>query len=91
MQFFILLMGALVFVFYQFQPNTPVFFNQVEWQRYADGPDGAKFKALEAKHATLHTDKQEKLRVWLAARSGADQTGEPAARTAARSGQSRRR
>jgi Na+/proline symporter len=82
MQFFILLLGALVFVFYQFQPNTPVFFNRVEWARYADGADGAKFKALEAKHAALHADKQEKLRAWLAARDGADLQTEPAARTA---------
>jgi uncharacterized sodium:solute symporter family permease YidK len=82
MQFFILLLGALVFVFYQFQPNTPVFFNRVEWARYAEGADGAKFKALEAKHAALHADKQEKLRAWLAARDGADLQAEPAARTA---------
>ena len=31
MQFFILLLGALVFVFYQFEP-PPVFFNQAAWE-----------------------------------------------------------
>src|SRR6476661_10934337 len=32
MQFSILLLGAMVFVFYQFAPH-PVFYNRVEWQR----------------------------------------------------------
>ena len=32
MQFFILLLGTLVFVFYQFEP-PPVFFNQAAWER----------------------------------------------------------
>jgi Na+/proline symporter len=36
MQFLILLLGALLFVFYQFAPS-PVFFNQAEWRRHARG------------------------------------------------------
>ena len=40
MQFSILLLGALLFVFYQFQP-APVFFNRVEWQQHADGSNAA--------------------------------------------------
>ena len=43
MQFFIVIVGALLFVFFQFQPNTPVFFNQTEWQRHMDGPRAAEF------------------------------------------------
>jgi hypothetical protein len=35
MQFVILLLGALLFVFYQFAPH-PVFFNQAEWRRHAE-------------------------------------------------------
>ena len=81
MQFFILLLGALVFVFYQFQP-APVFYNRVEWARYAQGPNGAPFRALEEKHAALHAVKQEKIRVWLAVRERGDTVAEPAARTA---------
>jgi Na+/proline symporter len=81
MQLFILLLGALVFVFYQFQPDTPVFFNRVEWQRYVDGPDGAKFRALEEKHAGLHRDRQEKIRAWTAVREG-EAAAEAAARAA---------
>jgi hypothetical protein len=40
MQFFILLLGVLVFVFYQFEADTPVFFNRVEWVRVATRPIG---------------------------------------------------
>jgi len=79
MQFFILLLGALVFVFYQFQP-APIFYNQVEWARYAAGPDGATFRALETKHAALHAAKQAKLTAWLEARERHDTVAEPAAR-----------
>lgn len=71
MQFSILLLGALLFVFYQFQP-APVFFNRVEWQQHADGPNGATFRALEAKNAALHAVKQEKIRAWLDARAQGD-------------------
>jgi SSS family solute:Na+ symporter len=71
MQFFILLLGALVFVFYQFQP-APIFYNRVEWQHHAQGPQGATFQALEAKHTALHATKQEKIKTWLAARDSGD-------------------
>ena len=79
MQFFILLLGALVFVFYQFQP-APVFYNRVEWSRYAAGPDGAAFRAIEEKHAALHAVKQEKIRAWLDVRDRGEGAAEPAAR-----------
>jgi len=50
MQFVILLLGALLFVFYLFG-HPPLFFNQSEWQRHARGPEGAGFLALEERHA----------------------------------------
>lgn len=81
MQFFILLLGALVFVFYQFQP-APVFYNRAEWEHHASGPAGATFRALEEKHAALHAVKQEKIAAWQAARTGGDAAREIAARTA---------
>ena len=81
MQFFILLLGALVFVFYQFQP-APVFYNRVEWARYSSGPNGAAFRAIEEKHAALHVVKQEKIHAWLAVRERGDTVAEPAARAA---------
>jgi Na+/proline symporter len=81
MQFSILLLGALLFVFYQFHPS-PVFYNQVAWQRYASGPGGALFQVLAEKHAALQTVEREKIRAWLKARNGADTFAESAARAA---------
>jgi len=78
MQFFIVMIGALLFVFFQFQPDTPVFFNRVEWQRHAEGPEAAKFHVIEEKHRALHTAKQEKIAAWMTVRN----SGEPAAATA---------
>ena len=81
MQFCILLLGVLLFVFYQFQP-APVFYNRVEWQQRSAGPNGATFRALEKKHAALHVAKQEKIQAWLAARARGDAPAESAARLA---------
>jgi len=82
MQFFIVLLGALLFVFYQFQPDTPVFFNQTEWRRHAAGPESARFQAIEEKYAVIHADKQARIRAWVAAREGGDAAAETATRTA---------
>ena len=82
MQFFIVMLGALLFVFYQFQPDTPVFFNQTEWRRHVDGPHGAAFRAIEQKHAALHADEQVKIRGWLTARNGGEAAAETSARAA---------
>ena len=82
MQFFILLLGVLVFVFYQFQPSTPVFFNRAEWSHHANGPQAATFRALEEKHAALHAAKQERVAAWQAARAAGDPAAEASARAA---------
>jgi len=82
MQFFIVMVGALLFVFYQFQPNTPVFFNQTEWRRHVEGPEGATFRALEEKFSALHIGQQEKIRAWVAARQSGNVAQESAARSA---------
>ncbi len=81
MQFFIVLLGALLFVFYQFQPNTPLVFNQSAWQRQLTGAHAGDFRALEERHATLHAAKQEKIHAWTAARASGDAAAEAAART----------
>jgi len=81
MQFFILLLGALVFIFYQFQP-APVFYNRAEWAAHANGPQGAVFRALEDKHAALHVVKQQKIAAWQEARAHGDATAEQTARGA---------
>jgi Na+/proline symporter len=80
MQFLIVMLGTFLFVFYQFQPNTPVFFNQTEWQRHAAGPQAAVFHAIEQKHAVLHAEKQEKIRAWVAALDRDDPAAEASAR-----------
>jgi Na+/proline symporter len=81
MQFGIVMLGALLFVFYQFQPDTPLVFNQSAWQRQVSGPAGAEFRALDEQHAVLHAAKQEKIRAWAAAQAANDATAEAAART----------
>ena len=78
MQFVILLLGALLFVFYQFAPH-PVFFNQAEWRRHAQ--DG-RFHAIEAEHATAVAQSQSAIRAWLLARTSDDAGREASARTA---------
>lgn len=79
MQFSILLLGALVFVFYQFQP-APVFYNRAEWEHHASGPNGAVFHAIEEKHDALHLLKRGKIFAWQNARNLGDPRAEAAAR-----------
>jgi solute:Na+ symporter, SSS family len=76
MQFVILLIGALLFVFYQFTAH-PVFFNQAEWRRHAD--DG-RFAALELQHADALAQSQSAIRAWLQARTSDDVAREASAR-----------
>jgi solute:Na+ symporter, SSS family len=82
MQFFIVILGALLFVFFQLQPNTPVVFNQTEWQRQIAGPEGETFKTLEQKYAALHVDRQEKIRGWIETRGRGDASAETTAHDA---------
>ena len=72
MQLFIVILGALLFVFYQFQPHSPVVYNQTQWQRQLTGPEAESFRALEEKYATLHAAKQEKIRAWATAQNATD-------------------
>ena len=81
MQFFIVMLGALLFVFYQFSPTTPVIFNQTQWQRQVEGPQGATFRALEERHASAHANKQVKIQAWAAVRESDDTAAEAFARS----------
>jgi Na+/proline symporter len=78
MQFVILMVGALLFVFYQFAPH-PVFFNQAEWRRHAQ--DG-RFRAIEAEHAQALAQSQSAIRAWVQARASDDAAPEATARAA---------
>lgn len=57
MQFLILMIGALVFAFYQYN-TPPVFFNPVEVAQVEASPYGAQFKKLEADFRLAHAQKQ---------------------------------
>lgn len=56
MQFFILLLGTLVFVFYQFNA-PPIFFNQVEVSKIYQTADSTKFRQLENDYNTVFSQK----------------------------------
>lgn len=73
MQFAILLLGALVFVFYQFE-RPPVFFNSPAWEANIAGPSGGQLRELEAAYADAHERKREQIGRWLDARESGSPT-----------------
>jgi solute:Na+ symporter, SSS family len=82
MQFFILLLGVLLFVFYQFA-LPPVYFNQVAWKQHTEHGDRAALEAIEEQFNTAHEQQQKNLQAWLDAHHSGDLTGEDTARAAA--------
>jgi Na+/proline symporter len=78
MQFFILLFGVLLFVFYQFE-TPPVYFNQPVWQSHSADVT----KAPEAEFAAAHAEEHAQLETWVAARQSGDTARAQAALTAA--------
>ena len=86
MQFFILLLGVMVFVFYQFE-QPPLFFNQSAWNQAAQHDPGGKLKALEQEFYRAHDEKQQFIRQWLGAKHSGDRAAEAAARTQAQAAQ----
>ena len=71
MQFFILLLGVLVFVFYQFAPS-PVFFNRAAWNAQLAGETGAPLRALAQDYAAAEARERARLQDWLDARHAGD-------------------
>ncbi|RAU82333.1 sodium:solute symporter [Pontibacter arcticus] len=57
MQFMILFIGVMVFVFYQFN-EPPVFFKEATKQKVYASPYAAEMRELEAKHQTVFAEKQ---------------------------------
>ncbi|MBP6403443.1 MAG: sodium:solute symporter [Bacteroidia bacterium] len=57
MQFSILLIGALLFVFYQFH-QPPIHFNQVEVDKISQSSLSPQFRELEAKSEVIYQEKQ---------------------------------
>ena len=62
MQFFILLTGVLVFVFYQFN-SSPVFFNGPGWDKAKESTAAAQLETLEGQHKVLEQEKINKDRI----------------------------
>ncbi len=79
MQFLILMLGVLVFVFYQFNA-PPVFFNPAAVAKARSGPEGAAFKQAEAEYRMAVDHRAAKVQGFLAARQRGDQPAEVQAR-----------
>lgn len=60
MQFLILFVGVLVFVFYQFHP-PPVFFDRARWSALAHGAQALEARAIEAEHTRAFAVKRERV------------------------------
>ncbi|HTY87763.1 MAG TPA: sodium:solute symporter [Candidatus Acidoferrum sp.] len=81
MQFFILSLGVLLFVFYQFE-QPPVYFNQVEWRHQAERGNADRAHAIEMDFAVAHARERKQLDAWLNARGAGDTVAAAAARAA---------
>ncbi|MDQ2730560.1 MAG: sodium:solute symporter [Armatimonadota bacterium] len=79
LQFFILLLGSLLFVFYQFQ-QPPVFFNETAWKVAVHQERGTQLKALERQFTDASTEKRVAIERWLTAKHSGNAVGEAAAR-----------
>jgi solute:Na+ symporter, SSS family len=64
MQFMILLVGVIVFVFYQFNP-PPVFFNEAELKRIRNTPLAAELQEIESAYGRAFVEKRTVLAEWL--------------------------
>jgi Na+/proline symporter len=73
MQFGILFLGAMVFVFYQFA-TPPLFFNSVESQNVKNSVYAGEYKKLENQYSEIHSDKENKIREMLNADKANDKT-----------------
>jgi Na+/proline symporter len=82
MQAFILLLGALVFVFYQFE-RPPIFFNEPAWRAQADSGRPGPWRALEQEFAAGRARQEHLVEAWVAARHAGDVRAEAVARAAA--------
>ena len=82
MQFSILLLGVLVFVFYQLNA-PPVFFNQPAWRGAVHKDTTGRAQAMENKFAALRTEESQAIRQWLAARHSGNNAAAAAARAQA--------
>ena len=79
MQFFILLLGTMVFVFYQFE-TPPLCFNPAAWESGLLRDPSNRLRDLERQYGDIHTEKQLAVGAWLDARNSGDRSAEAGAR-----------
>ena len=65
MQFIILFIGAMVFVFFQFS-TPPLFFNPIEEVKVKSGKYGSEYQSIEKEYFELHYEKQKELKLLVA-------------------------
>jgi uncharacterized sodium:solute symporter family permease YidK len=82
MQFFILLLGSLLFVFYQVE-QPPLLFNQTAWRNALQRPEGPQLRQLESQFTDLSAAKRDAIQRWLEARRAGDPPAAAAARATA--------
>ena len=82
MQFFILFLGVLTFVFYRFE-TPPVFFNEPAWNYQAAHGAGDLLNALRADFDAAHAHERQGITDWIAARHAGNGDAADQARTAA--------
>lgn len=73
MQFFILLLGSLLFVFYQFE-QPPIFFNQSVWTAALNHDPDHHLHDLQTQFTIAHAEKEKLIQIWLTARHTGDLT-----------------
>jgi SSS family transporter len=71
MQFVILFLGAMVFVFYQFAP-PPVFFNPAEVRKIEASPHAAEFAEIQGRHAKAVETRRGRIEAMIEARHTED-------------------
>jgi len=82
MQFFILLLGCYLFVFYQFV-RPPIVFNDAAWNQALSTASGPRLTALERQFETAHEEKRMAIGRWLDASHRSDASAVEAARAQA--------
>jgi SSS family solute:Na+ symporter len=82
MQFAILLLGVLLFVFYQFEP-APVYFNATTWEQAKLDGASDQLTEFETAYAAAHRERAERVRAWLDAERVGDAVTAEAARSSA--------
>ncbi|HJV37729.1 MAG TPA: hypothetical protein VJ528_02725 [Geothrix sp.] len=71
LQFLILLLGVMVFAFYQFHA-PPLFFNPGPVKQVLAGPDAPAYRALEADYARARDIQRQRAEAFVAARHAGD-------------------